>query len=234
MLSLVRFREQYTSNIVDHFLWAEHKYFVQLAKTPNIFLVKEWLVQGGKIEQSFPRLLQMTLDNPAIPAGMKPSIRENLDDELGHGIETDSHFFLYRSALDALGISFREYEAAEIYPATQTLLHGLFEGVASHDPIVALSRLTTEELLPPSEFPRIVDALVASGYEGTRDLWEPYFTAHIEGDRTHADDQIENLFSLMDGDESLLRRALAVQDEHLFENLAFYDWLEARTAEAAL
>jgi pyrroloquinoline quinone (PQQ) biosynthesis protein C len=234
MLTFGQFRAQFTSNVVDHFLWTDHPYFVLLQTHPTKSVLKEWLIQGGKIEQSFPQLLREALDNKAIPENLKHSIRDNLADETGHGIEAQSHFALYKDALRALEISFSDYESAEVQLATQVLLRGLFDGVSSQDPIEAIARLTTEELLPPVEFPPIVRALMQTGHDPNQDQWEPYFTVHIEGDREHADDQIDNLFRLIDNDKMRLQRAINVQQKHLIEHVAFYDWLMSRAAQEAV
>ena len=225
MLSFDQFREQFTKNVVNHPLWVDHPYFRLLKTNSTTPILKEWMIQGGKIEQTFPTLLRTALDNDAIPASLKVSIRENLADEIGHGEDARSHFTLYKEALQALDLSFSDYENTQLYGATEVLLRGLLDGVASQDPIEAVARLTTEELLPPVEFPAIVRALVQTGHEGNQGKWAPYFAVHIEGDRKHADAQIENLFRLIDNDDSRLRRALDVQQRHLAENVAFYDWL---------
>ncbi len=224
-MNFADFRDQYECRVSAAPLWTRHPFFVGLKERSATGVLGTWMIQGGKVEELFPRLLQTALDNDVIPEELKRAIRENLDDELGNGMDAQAHFALYRNALAALGIAFGEYARTEPAAATRALLRGLFGGAASSDPVEALSRLATEELLPPAEFPHLVRALAECGGGPTRPRWEPYFIVHIDGDREHASELIESLYRVIGSDRERMKTAFDVQAEHLRENERFYDWL---------
>lgn len=199
-------------------LW-EHPYFALIRSNPTIERLRQWAMQAGRIDQVFAEILSNMLRNPAIPHSMHPPIRENLDDELGHGDPEQEHFQLFRNVLGAIGVSEEDYEATPMTPGTERIIHTLRSTSTLSDPMPILALMASEELICPREFPIFLEALRRhASPEQLR-----YFDVHIEADVGHSEDLLRLCFATANGDQAALWQSLLWQAADLQNNLRFYD-----------
>ncbi len=200
----------------------KHPYF---RNKPTACMVKAWLMQAGPFEAQYPKYLKAMLQNPRIPRACHPVIQENLHDELGGGNANAAHFELFKGALNAVGVSIKEYEQARLNTSTANILDSVTAVCSGEDPVAALSFITQVELFTPPEYSRII-AWFESLFPQTRAGWEAYFTVHIGCDEHHFAEMAGALFGLVGEDP--VRQASAFNWQNIGINLdhRFYDELQ--------
>lgn len=201
-------------------LW-EHPYFALIRAEPTIERLRQWAIQAGRIDQVFAEILSNMLHNPVIPSSMHPPIRENLDDELGHGDPEQEHFQLFRHVLHAIGVTEEEYGATPMTRGTEQIIQTLRSASVQADPIPILSLMASEELICPREFPIFLEAL--RNYASPAEL--RYFDVHIEADVGHSEDLMRLCYEAANNSQSILAHSLLWQAIDLQNNVVFYDCL---------
>lgn len=212
------FKQEFERRMKEHRLWS-HPFFTVVRDDSSLYLLQQWAIQAGKIDEVFAEILTSMLDNPNIPRTMHPPIQRNLADELGHGHPEQEHFALFRNVLQVVDVSEAQYHKTPATLGTASIINSLRQASRSANPLRILGMMASEELICPREFPLFLETMLAYGNE--TDL--RYFYEHIEADVGHSSDLIQLGYLAANGNRQRLEQLLHRQNVDLENNVLFYD-----------
>lgn len=213
------FAQEFSRRGLSHRLW-RHPFFGLIQETGAYPTLKAWAIQAGRIDQVFAEILSNMLQNPSIPSQDHSPLRENLDDELGHGDSRREHFTLFKAVLRAMGITDEEYKATPMNEATRRIIDTLrAASLDSSNPLKILALMATEELICPQEFHLLLAELKKHIHPNSL----TYFDVHIEADVRHAEDLIGLCYDMAMRTRQDLDLVFRWQEEDLDNNFQFYE-----------
>ncbi len=139
-----------------------------------------WVKCAGRESRSFPHIIENMIKRTDNPSVIK-ILKENLDDEYGHGNPEHAHFMHYLHLLDEIGICRKEFEDYHEGAGIKLALSLAYNISMQKSQGVALGYMIVNEGMTWITYSSMKDAFSAF----FPDIKTPFFDIHIEVDKHH-------------------------------------------------